>query len=382
MTDRITERLTGRTHDDRTTEQGTGDTTDRAHHATDGHGTDGHYTDGHGTDGQYTNGQNGNGQYANGQNGGGQYAAGQNGGQYGDGRYGNGASDTAVTPVRPLSDPGIPPGADNHDLRNENDRSAGQGIKDGKIFQDGHDSTDGLGARSGQGTPGATGAADNGAHSVGTDDLGARGAGTPTTDSSATGATGATGTAVGGPFGGVTGAHDGPHGHSDAAQGDPSYGDASHTTGTHTTGTHGTATHGDSTHGSGTHASGTHGGEKAHSGLTHGGGAHGGKRHTDDGPGETLHRLFPHEDTDKLTTRLHQVVGGFVDAPRGSVAEAEKVLDEVAERLTSCLAARRRTLRTAWHSLGDETADPAADTEQLRLILRDYRELTERLLRL
>ncbi|MET8575025.1 hypothetical protein [Streptomyces sp. NPDC005012] len=302
--------------------------------------------------------------------------------------WGPGASaDTAVTPVRPLSEQGVPVTPDNHDLRNQQDRSAGQGIRDGQVFQDSHDTQDSYDTQDPYGTQGGHGA--TGAHPT-------PGSGTtgPTGASAATGMTGTTGTsaqgtgahaaphesghgslgdgqhgtAVGGPFGGVTGGRD--------SHGAESYGGDTHGVGTHST--HSTGTHGTGTHGAGTHGTGTHGG------ATHGStGTHGGAHHSDDdGPGETLHRLLPHEDTEKLNQRLHHAVGGFVDEPRGSVGEAEKVLDEVAERLTSCLTARRRTLRTAWQSLGDETADPAADTEQLRLILRDYRELTGRLLRL
>ncbi|WP_417198207.1 hypothetical protein [Streptomyces stelliscabiei] len=41
---------------------------------------------------------------------------------------------------------------------------------------------------------------------------------------------------------------------------------------------------------------------------------------------------------------------------------------------------RRRTLRTSWETTA--AGHGSTDTEQLRLALRDYRELTERLLRL
>ncbi|NYV77327.1 hypothetical protein, partial [Streptomyces sp. UH6] len=233
---------------------------------------------------------------------------------------------------------GVPPGTDSHDLQDQRDRSAGQGIRDGQVFQDTH------GSAAGHGTPGA------GAHS-------------PQATAGTQGTPGA-GNVTGGPFGGVTGTRDGhgTHGHDTYGTGTGTDGTATHGRDTHATGAHDTGTYATGTGGTGTHGTGT--------------------RHADDGPGETLHRLLPHEDTEKQTQRLHHAMGGFVDEPRGSVAEAEKILDEVSERLSSCLTARRRTLRTAWQSLGDETADPSADTEQLRLILRDYRELTERLLRL
>ena len=55
------------------------------------------------------------------------------------------------------------------------------------------------------------------------------------------------------------------------------------------------------------------------------------------------------------------------------------MVEEIAGRFTEALTRRRRALRTSWQ---DGEADKAAhsDTEQLRLALRDYRELAERLL--
>ncbi|WNZ11895.1 hypothetical protein [Streptomyces sp. 11x1] len=89
--------------------------------------------------------------------------------------------------------------------------------------------------------------------------------------------------------------------------------------------------------------------------------------------------LLPHDESDKLTLRLQHAVGGFVDEPRSAVEEADHVLEEVTARFTDAMTQRRRTLRNTWETGAD---DRATDTEQLRLALRDYRELTERLLRL
>ncbi|MEU6800298.1 hypothetical protein [Streptomyces neyagawaensis] len=91
--------------------------------------------------------------------------------------------------------------------------------------------------------------------------------------------------------------------------------------------------------------------------------------------------LLPNEETDKLGLRLQHAVGGFVDGPRTAVEEADQVLQEAASRFTDAINQRRRTLRASWQTAGEERAS-ASDTEQLRLALRDYRELTERLLRL
>ncbi|MEW2569076.1 hypothetical protein [Streptomyces sp. NPDC047070] len=89
-------------------------------------------------------------------------------------------------------------------------------------------------------------------------------------------------------------------------------------------------------------------------------------------------RLVPHDEGDKWSQQLQHAVAGFVDGPRGSVEEADRVLQEVAERFTEAVNQRRRALSTSWQSPADEKAD----TEQLRLALKDYRELTERLLRI
>lgn len=87
---------------------------------------------------------------------------------------------------------------------------------------------------------------------------------------------------------------------------------------------------------------------------------------------------------------MRHAVVGFVDGPQDAVAEADQVLEELATRFTDAVDRRRRTLRGTWQSTAPEsggkdraaTAATAADTEQLRLALRDYRELTERLLHL
>ncbi|MBN0044828.1 hypothetical protein JS756_12040 [Streptomyces actuosus] len=98
----------------------------------------------------------------------------------------------------------------------------------------------------------------------------------------------------------------------------------------------------------------------------------------------------PHEDSERLEQRLAHAVSRFVDGPRDAVADADQVLEDIAARCTEALTRRRRTLRTSWQTAdagdggpaaGTGTAAPA-DTEQLRLALRDYREPAQRLLHL
>ncbi|MBL3668291.1 hypothetical protein JL475_20300 [Streptomyces sp. M2CJ-2] len=98
-------------------------------------------------------------------------------------------------------------------------------------------------------------------------------------------------------------------------------------------------------------------------------------------------RLLPDDHWHTLSEQLQHAVAGFVDAPRDSVEQADHVLEELAARLTDAVTERRRTLRRSWRTAdGGEGPDTAVtgtgtDTEQLRLALRDYRGLAERLLR-
>jgi hypothetical protein len=102
---------------------------------------------------------------------------------------------------------------------------------------------------------------------------------------------------------------------------------------------------------------------------------------TTKGEGAQRGRLLPHEECDKLQLQLQHAVAGFVDEPRNAVEEADHVMEELASRVTDALTHRRRTLRTSWQD-GEDKHGNAGDTEQLRLALRDYRELADRLLHL
>ncbi|MFB8758488.1 hypothetical protein [Streptomyces nigra] len=153
-------------------------------------------------------------------------------------------------------------------------------------------------------------------------------------------------------------------------------GTAPGTDGTHATtrGTHGTGTHSThETHGShepGTPGTGKHGTTGAGTHGTTGTGTHG-----TTGAGAAHTALLPDGERDRLELRVRDAVTHFVDRPRAAVEEADGAVEELLGRLTEALAERRRTLRRSWHD-----SDGAADTEQLRLALRDYRELAERLL--
>ncbi|MEU0954122.1 hypothetical protein ABZ353_17535 [Streptomyces niveus] len=93
-------------------------------------------------------------------------------------------------------------------------------------------------------------------------------------------------------------------------------------------------------------------------------------------------RLIPQDECDKLNLRLQEALSTFIDGPRRSVEEAADVLEETAKRLTTALAERPRHLRDSWDAGGGKNGASTADTEDLRLALRSYREVTERLLRI
>ncbi|MGW5650210.1 hypothetical protein [Streptomyces humi] len=90
-------------------------------------------------------------------------------------------------------------------------------------------------------------------------------------------------------------------------------------------------------------------------------------------------RLIPNEECGQLEQRLHHAVAGFVDEPRAAVEEADRAVEELSARLTDAVERRRRALRGSWQADGGDRPG-TADTEKLRLALRDYRELADRLL--
>jgi hypothetical protein len=92
--------------------------------------------------------------------------------------------------------------------------------------------------------------------------------------------------------------------------------------------------------------------------------------------------LLPHEETDRWEQRMRQLAVGFVDEPRGAVEQADRALEEIVARFGEAVDRRRRTLRRSWEASEDRGPGSETDTEQLRLALRDYRELAGRLLHL
>ncbi|MGW6023791.1 hypothetical protein [Streptomyces sp. NPDC055099] len=147
-----------------------------------------------------------------------------------------------------------------------------------------------------------------------------------------------------------------------AAPGSPAAG--SPAAGTPGTGAPGTGTHAPGTHTPGTHAPGSHD-------L----GSHTTGSHTT--AGDVGSALLPQDEHDKLGLRLQQALSTFVESPRQAVEEADSLFDDAVRHLTETLTERRRVLRASW-----QNHDTEAHTEELRLALRQYREATERLLRI
>jgi hypothetical protein len=74
----------------------------------------------------------------------------------------------------------------------------------------------------------------------------------------------------------------------------------------------------------------------------------------------------------EVRDRWNEAQGEFVDDPAHSVREADALASEVADALVAEVKARRAELRSTW-----DGAD--ADTEALRVALRDYRSFVRQL---
>jgi hypothetical protein len=82
------------------------------------------------------------------------------------------------------------------------------------------------------------------------------------------------------------------------------------------------------------------------------------------------------QDPAQVQARWRDLQVSFVDDPGEAVRRADALVGEVVEALTSSLTSRTNALREHWKDA------EAADTERLRLSLRDYRSVLERLLAL
>ncbi|MFD5238784.1 hypothetical protein [Streptomyces tendae] len=87
--------------------------------------------------------------------------------------------------------------------------------------------------------------------------------------------------------------------------------------------------------------------------------------------------LLPSAEGDAVLDRLRKAINTFADAPHDALEEAEGAFDDAVNHLANALAERRRALHDSW-----QDQDPEAHAEELRLALRQYREITQRLIRM
>ncbi|MET7460155.1 hypothetical protein [Nonomuraea sp. NPDC005501] len=107
-------------------------------------------------------------------------------------------------------------------------------------------------------------------------------------------------------------------------------------------------------------------------------GADGGAAPSHAAPAEIV--LFD-QDPAEVQARWRELQAGFVDDPNEAVKRADGLVGEVVEALTSALTSRTGELRRRWND-SDGNGGGRTDTEQLRLALREYRTVLERLLAL
>ena len=89
---------------------------------------------------------------------------------------------------------------------------------------------------------------------------------------------------------------------------------------------------------------------------------------------ETQTPLLPEEQSEQLTERWEEIQASFVDRPQEAVAEADALVADLMQRITSSFANERGRLEQQW-SQGDDVS-----TEDLRVALTRYRSFFERLL--
>ncbi|GAA1804981.1 hypothetical protein [Actinomadura chokoriensis] len=83
--------------------------------------------------------------------------------------------------------------------------------------------------------------------------------------------------------------------------------------------------------------------------------------------------LFDPAETERFRERWRDVQSAFIDDPGASVRKADELAGEAVDALGRAIAAHRRTLSGALEG------DGPADTERLRLALRGYRDLLDRI---
>jgi hypothetical protein len=91
---------------------------------------------------------------------------------------------------------------------------------------------------------------------------------------------------------------------------------------------------------------------------------------------ERIVPLFSNDEGQRLRSRWESLQVGFVDEPKKSVEQADRLVTEAINNLAEGFATQRHSLEQQWHREGD------VSTEDLRLAFRRYRSFFERLLSL
>jgi hypothetical protein len=84
--------------------------------------------------------------------------------------------------------------------------------------------------------------------------------------------------------------------------------------------------------------------------------------------------LLSGDESNRFSSRWHEVQAGFVDEPRESVAQADSLVAELMQQLAASFSEERERLEKQWDS-GDDVS-----TEDLRVALTRYRSFFDRLL--
>jgi hypothetical protein len=83
-----------------------------------------------------------------------------------------------------------------------------------------------------------------------------------------------------------------------------------------------------------------------------------------------------------LRASWQQAAAEFVDDPRAAVADAAELVEQTAQTLIGALQQRQRQMRGQWETGTNgsvDSASGASDTEELRLLMRNYRSLFNQL---
>ena len=89
---------------------------------------------------------------------------------------------------------------------------------------------------------------------------------------------------------------------------------------------------------------------------------------------ETQTPLLSREQSDELAERWQEIQGSFVDRPQEAVEQADALVADLMQRVTSRFATERERLEKQWAE-GDDVS-----TDDLRVSLTHYRSFFDRLL--